>query len=47
MYSVGALVYALKRPDPLPSVFGFHEVFHTLVIAGSAVHFVLIAVYVM
>ncbi len=35
IYSVGALVYALKRPDPLPRVFGYHEVFHALVIVAS------------
>lgn len=39
LYSVGALVYGLRRPDPLPGVFGFHEVWHLFVIAGSACHF--------
>lgn len=34
-YSVGALIYALKRPDPLPHVFGYHEVFHAVVILAS------------
>ncbi len=34
-YSLGALVYALERPDPWPTVFGFHEIFHVLVIGGS------------
>jgi hemolysin III len=34
VYSSGALVYALKRPDPWPKTFGYHEVFHALVIAG-------------
>jgi hemolysin III len=46
LYSIGGVVYALRRPNPSPRVFGFHEVFHSLVIAGSAVHFVLIAIYV-
>jgi hemolysin III len=36
VYSLGAGVYATKRPDPLPRVFGYHEVFHALVIAASA-----------
>jgi hemolysin III len=36
LYTLGALVYARKRPDPFPHVFGFHEVFHLFVIAGSA-----------
>lgn len=34
-YSLGALVYALKRPDPVPGVFGYHEVFHAIVIVAS------------
>jgi hemolysin III len=34
-YSVGALVYALKRPDPWPRVFGYHEIFHLLVVLAS------------
>lgn len=34
-YSLGAVVYATKRPDPLPRIFGYHEVFHALVIAAS------------
>lgn len=43
LYSLGALVYAFKRPDPLPLVFGYHEVFHALVIAACVCHFALIA----
>ena len=35
VYSVGARVYATKRPDPNPAVFGFHEVFHALVIGAG------------
>jgi hemolysin III len=35
IYSMGAAVYALKRPDPLPRVFGYHEVFHALVVLAS------------
>jgi len=35
IYSLGALVYALKRPDPLPRIFGYHEVFHALVVIAS------------
>ena len=38
-YMLGALVYATKRPDPLPSVFGFHEIWHIFVLAGSALHY--------
>ncbi len=35
VYSTGAAVYGLRRPDPVPAVLGYHEVFHLLVIAGS------------
>jgi hemolysin III len=47
LYSIGGVIYAMKRPNPFPRVFGFHEVFHLFVIAGSLVHFALIAVYVL
>jgi hemolysin III len=43
LYCVGACVYAFKRPDPWPSTFGFHEVFHSLVILAAASHFVAMA----
>ena len=39
VYSAGALIYGLKRPNPVPGVFGFHEVWHFFVLAGSACHF--------
>jgi hemolysin III len=42
LYSAGAAVYALRRPDPAPEVFGYHEVFHVLVLAGALAHFVAI-----
>ena len=35
VYSLGAAVYALRRPDPFPAVFGYHEIFHALVVAGA------------
>jgi len=35
LYSLGAVVYALRRPDPFPKVFGYHEVFHAIVIVAS------------
>ena len=34
-YSAGAVIYAIKKPDPLPNVFGFHEIFHLFIMAGS------------
>jgi hemolysin III len=45
VYSAGAAIYALRRPDPAPATFGYHEVFHLLVIAGVAAHFLAIALY--
>ena len=42
-YSLGALVYALRRPDPVPGVFGYHEVFHALVIVAAGFHFAAVA----
>jgi hemolysin III len=45
LYTIGAVVYATKRPDPRPLVFGFHEVFHTFVVAAAAAHFVAVALY--
>jgi hemolysin III len=46
LYSLGAAVYAAQRPDWWPRTFGFHEVFHTLVIAAALVHFIAIAGWV-
>ncbi len=41
-YSTGAAVYATRWPDPAPSVFGYHEIFHALVIAAAACHFAVV-----
>ncbi|HEY7074065.1 MAG TPA: hemolysin III family protein [Solirubrobacteraceae bacterium] len=46
LYTVGALVYAARRPDPWPSVFGFHELFHAFVVAAAAAHFAAMAGWV-
>ena len=40
-YTLGALIYAFKWPDPFPSVIGYHEIFHILVVVGSGFHFIL------
>jgi hemolysin III len=45
-YTVGAVIYALRRPDPLPKVFGYHEVFHALTLVGVACQYVAIAFFV-
>jgi hemolysin III len=42
-YSAGAAVYALRRPDPFPAVFGYHEVFHALVVMAAGTHYAAIA----
>ena len=42
LYSLGALAYAFRKPDPWPRVFGYHEVFHALVLAAAVCHFVAI-----
>jgi hemolysin III len=47
LYTVGAVVYARQRPDPAPQVFGYHEVFHALVIAAAALQYAVIAFYVL
>ncbi|HEX6289173.1 MAG TPA: hemolysin III family protein [Herpetosiphonaceae bacterium] len=46
LYAIGALVYALRRPDPLPHMFGFHEIFHLLVIGGNAAFVIVIWIWV-
>jgi len=43
-YSAGALVYAQRRPNPFPGVFGYHEVFHALTVLGASLHFAALAV---
>lgn len=46
-YSAGAVIYARKKPDPFPGVFGFHEIWHLFVLAGSISHFISIYRYIM
>ena len=45
LYASGAIIYAAQRPDPSPAVFGYHEIFHVLVIAAAAAHFAAIALF--
>jgi len=42
-YTIGGLVYALRRPDPLPAVFGYHEIFHLLVVVAVALQYSVVA----
>jgi hemolysin III len=46
LYTIGAVIYAVKRPDRWPAVFGFHEVFHAFTVAGAGCHLAAIAFYV-
>jgi hemolysin III len=46
LYTIGAIVFALGRPDPWPTVFGFHEIFHVFVILAAVAHFVAIAAWI-
>jgi hemolysin III len=47
LYTAGAIVYALRRPNPSPRVFGYHELFHALVIAAVGLQYAAIAFYVL
>jgi hemolysin III len=42
-YTLGAVIYATRRPDPFPTVFGFHEIFHLLVVAAAGCQFLAVA----
>jgi hemolysin III len=44
LYSTGAIVLARRRPDPAPATFGYHEIFHSFVIGGTACHYAVILV---
>lgn len=41
-YTVGAIIYALKKPDPLPGCFGFHEIFHVFIVGGAVLHLLMV-----
>jgi hemolysin III len=47
LFTAGALVYARRRPDPRPQVFGYHELFHVLTVAAVACEYVAVAFYVL
>ncbi|KKL19931.1 hypothetical protein LCGC14_2460530 [marine sediment metagenome] len=47
LYTLGGVIYALRKPNPFPRVFGYHEVFHLLVISGSVLHYSLVAIYLL
>jgi hemolysin III len=47
LYTAGAVIYASQRPDPAPAVFGYHELFHALVIGAAACQFAAVALFVL
>ena len=47
LYTAGAFVFILRRPDPAPAVFGFHEVFHALVVAAVACHYATVVLFLL
>jgi hemolysin III len=47
LYTAGAVIYATGRPNPAPLVFGYHEVFHALVVAAAALHFAAVGIVVL
>jgi hemolysin III len=47
LYTAGAVIYARRRPDPNPAVFGYHELFHVLTVAALACQYVAVALYVL
>ena len=46
-YTAGAVIFAMRRPDPYPSTFGYHEIFHVLVITAVACHYTALAFFAM
>jgi hemolysin III len=47
LYTLGAAVYAYRRPDPYPQVFGYHELFHVLTLGGVGCQYAAIAFFVL
>ena len=47
LHTIGAIVYAMRKPNPLPTIFGFHEVFHSFVTIAIAIHYGVVAHYLL
>lgn len=47
LYTAGAVVYTVRRPDPVPEVFGYHELFHALVVGAAACQYAAVALFVL
>ncbi len=41
-YTLGAFIYAIKKPNPFPGIFGFHEIFHLLILCGAVLHYLMV-----
>ena len=41
-YTIGAVIYALKKPNPFPGYFGFHEIFHLFIVGGAMLHLMMV-----
>jgi hemolysin III len=46
LYTVGAIIFAIHRPDPAPAVFGYHEMWHAFMVAAAGCHFAMVAIVV-
>ena len=47
VYSIGFVIFVIEKPNPKPGVFGFHEVWHALVVVAAALHYLLMYFYVL
>jgi hemolysin III len=47
MYSAGFVIFVIERPNPVPGVFGFHEIWHLMVVAAAVLHYLLMYLYVL
>ena len=43
LYTIGAVIYAIRKPDPWPTMFGYHEIFHALTVAAATLHLLVVA----
>jgi hemolysin III len=47
VYSAGFVLFVIEKPNPVPGVFGFHEIWHVMVVVGAALHYLLMYLYVL
>ncbi len=46
LYTAGAIIFAIRRPDPAPTVFGYHEIWHAFMVAAASCHFAMVTIVV-